>query len=128
MPYKTLYQRETSDKIPDVLNDPYNPTSYFYVKENFIPFNFGSGGGGQDQLNTLLAQQQAEQNQIIQQLKRQQQEKQQEEQAIQNIQRMQYMQLYQKNQQRQFDDDLKIIRHLNNEINKLDRLIDLARQ
>ena len=128
MPYKTLYQREVSNDIPNSLNDPYNPTSYFYVKEDFIPFNFGGGEGGQDQLNSLLAQQQAEQNQIIQQLKKQQQENQQEEQAAQGIQRMLHLQLYQKKQQKQFDDDLKIIRHLNREIDKLDKLIDIARQ
>jgi len=127
MPYKTMYQRETSDKIPNSLNDPYNPTSYFNVKEDFIPFNYGGGGGGgESQLRNALIQQQAEQNQIVQQIRKQQLEKQQDEEAVKNTQKLLILKLYQ-NDQEEFDEDTKIIKHLNEEIDRLDRLIEIAR-
>ena len=128
MSYNTL--RKNENTISFSLNDPYNTSSYntSYTKETFIPFNFGGIGSGQSQINSQVAQQQAQQQAQIIQLQKQQQEKIQEEQNIQNIQRVLHLQLIEKIQDRHYDQDLKIIRDLNNEIIELDRLIALNKK
>ena len=64
-------------KIPNVLNDPYNPSSYYLninetiqqnlgLKENFVPLDFGEEGGGIRRVEQALINQQSLQQQIIQ--------------------------------------------------------------
>jgi len=124
MSYTTL--RKNENKISFSLNDPYNTSTYnnsSYIKENFVPFDFGGIGNGQNQINSQVAQQQAQQQAQIIQLQKQQQEKLQEEQNIQNIQRVLHLQLIEKIQNKDYDQDIRIIRDLNNQIVELDRLI-----
>jgi len=60
-------------KIPDSLNDPYNPSSYYLniqknldINENFVPLDFGAEGGGIKRVEQALINQQSLQQQIIQ--------------------------------------------------------------
>ena len=64
-------------KVPDALNDPYNPSSYYLninetieknlgIKEHFVPLDFGEETGGVKKVEQALVNQQALQNQIIQ--------------------------------------------------------------
>jgi hypothetical protein len=107
------------------------PDGYYAVKEYTIPFDFNKflkDSSLEEAKLSLRGAKFALEIDPNNKYYSEQLKKQQEEQAVQGIQRMLHLQLYQKKQQKQFDDDLKIIRHLNNEINKLDKLIDLARQ